>query len=247
MALRIIPLVLSKYTGEKGVMTFLTDYGKTILRPFVMWVIEGYDKNILVDTAIEANDYRNYHPKFKNLDLEHIMTFEEALESVNLTADRIDIVIQTHLHFDHCYNTGKCKRARVLVQQAEWEFMDNPVPFEGVYRKSLMDGVNAELIRGDHPLCDGITILSTPGHSAGGQAVSVDTEKGKAVISGLCGTKENFYPASPNPMAGTSDIILPGIMMDAVKSHSSMRRIKSMADIILPLHDPEVLGMKSIP
>ncbi|MCJ7616765.1 MAG: MBL fold metallo-hydrolase, partial [Desulfobacterales bacterium] len=105
MTYRIIPLILSKYVGEKGYMTFLTDYGVPIVRPFIMWYIEGAEKTILVDTAIEARDYQNYHPKFNNLEMDPMMSFEAALKSVNLTPDTVDIVIQTHLHFDHCYNT----------------------------------------------------------------------------------------------------------------------------------------------
>ena len=75
MTYRIIPLVLSKYVGEKGYMTFLTDYGVPILRPFIMWYIEGAEKNIIVDTAIEAEDYQNYHPKFNDLDVDSLMSF----------------------------------------------------------------------------------------------------------------------------------------------------------------------------
>ena len=53
MTYRIIPLVLSKYVGEKGYMTFLTDYGVPIIRPFIMRFIEGLEEYIPVDTAIE--------------------------------------------------------------------------------------------------------------------------------------------------------------------------------------------------
>jgi N-acyl homoserine lactone hydrolase len=247
MEYRIIPLVLSKYVAEKGVMTFLKDYGQQIVRPFVMWYIEGHEKNILVDTAIDADDYKAYNPKFKDFDVQSMMTFGEALDSINLTPDRIDVVIQTHLHFDHCYNTRKCKNARVIIQEDELIFSHNPAPFDGLYRKDLLDGLNLEVIQGDHKLFDGLDVILVPGHSAGGQAVCVRTGRGKVVISGLCGTRENFYPQEPHPFAGGGEFILPGIMLDAVKAYQSMVRLKAVADFIVPLHDPEVLEMKTIP
>lgn len=247
MTYRIIPLILSKYVGEKGYMTFLTDYGVPIVRPFIMWYIEGAEKTILVDTAIEARDYQNYHPKFNNLEMDPMMSFEAALKSVNLTPDTVDIVIQTHLHFDHCYNTRKCVNAKVFVQEDELKFAQNPVPFEGIYQKELFEGLNFEIINGDYMLFEGIDLLFAPGHSAGGQAVCVQTDKGKAVISGLCSIKENYYPEDANPMAGGGTTILPGILFDSVRAFNSITRIKEIGDIILPLHEPEILERKSIP
>jgi len=212
-----------------------------------MWCIEGAEKTILVDTAIEARDYQNYHPKFNDLEIDPMMSFEEALKSVNLTPDTVDIVIQTHLHFDHCFNTRKCINAKVFVQEDELKFAQNPVPFEGIYRKELFEGLNFEIINGDFMLFEGIDLLFVPGHTAGGQAVCVQTDKGKAVISGLCSIKENYYPENVNPMAGGGSTILPGIIVDSVMAFNSITRLKEIGDIILPLHEPEILERKSIP
>ncbi len=209
--------------------------------------IEGLEKNVIVDTGIDAIDYQNYHPKFKHLAVDSIMTFEEALESIHLTPEKIDIVIQTHLHFDHCYNTRKCVNAQILVQEAELSFARNPVPFEGIYRKDLFEGLNIKSIKGDKNLFPGIELMLVPGHSAGGQAVCIETEKGKAVISGLCGIMENFFPQSVHPMAGNETTILPGIMLDAVKAFDSIVRMREIADVILPLHEPKILDLRSIP
>jgi N-acyl homoserine lactone hydrolase len=181
------------------------------------------------------------------LEIDSMMTFEEALESVHLTPDRIDIVIQTHLHFDHCYNTRKCTRAKVVVQESELAFARNPAPFGGLYRRDLYEGLNFEVVRGDTRIAEGIDLLSVPGHSAGGQAVRVSTEKGNVLISGLCGIQENFHPRNPHPMAGEGQVVLPGIMLDALKAFNSIIRMKELGDTILPLHDPEILNMKSIP
>ena len=246
MNYQIIPLVLLKYEGEKGIMTFLTDYGKLITRPFVLWYIRGAEKNILVDTAIEMRDYKNYHPDFKNLSMDQVMSFEEALGSVGLTPEKVDVVIQTHLHFDHCYNTRKCVNAKVIVQENELRFAHSAGPFKGLYRKELFEGLHFEVVKGDHELGKGIELILTPGHSRGGQAVSVQTEGGRAIISGFCSIQENFHPKKTHPMAG-HPVVLPGIMVDAVKAYESILKIKERADIILPLHDPDLLEMKSIP
>jgi N-acyl homoserine lactone hydrolase len=70
------------------------------------------------------------------------MTFEEALSSVSLTPEKIGIVIQTHLHFNHCYNTRKCVNAKVVVQEDELKFAFSPSPFGGFYGKELFEGLN---------------------------------------------------------------------------------------------------------
>ena len=119
MDLRIRPLTLCRVQAEKGIMTYLSYYGERIWRPYIFWVIEGADKKVIVDTAVEAQQYRNYHPGFKGLPFEHFLTFEEALAKASLSPGDIDIIIQTHLHFDHCFNTSKCKNAKVVVQEEE--------------------------------------------------------------------------------------------------------------------------------
>jgi N-acyl homoserine lactone hydrolase len=250
--LRIRPITLSRVQAEKGVMTFLAYYGQKIWRPYTFWVIEGAGKNILVDTAAEADQYRGYHPGFKALPIEHLLSFEEALSKLSLKPDDIDLVVQTHLHFDHCFNTRLCKKAKVLVQEAELEFAMNPHPlFSLLYSRDLLDGIQFEPVFGDHELLPGIELIPVPGHTPGCQAVSVDTEAGKAVISGFCCVKENFFPADDirervSPFAGYP-IMIPGIHYDAIKAYESVQKVKDIADIIIPNHEPELMDMEIIP
>jgi hypothetical protein len=93
---RIRPVTLSRVLSEKGIMTFLSYYGEKIWRPYPFWIIEGAGKNIFVDTAIHAEDDKCYHPGFKNLPIEHLLSFEEGLSKASLKPDDIDLVIQTH-------------------------------------------------------------------------------------------------------------------------------------------------------
>ena len=103
--LRIRPVTLCRVQADKGTITYLTYYGEKIWRPYIFFIIEGARQNILVDTAIHAEDYKAYHPGCRNLPFEALKTFENALSEVSLQPDDIDLVIQTHLHIDHCFNT----------------------------------------------------------------------------------------------------------------------------------------------
>jgi N-acyl homoserine lactone hydrolase len=250
--LRIRPVTLSRVQGEKGVMTFLAYYGQKIWRPYTFWIIERAGKNILVDTAAEADQYRGYHPDFKALPIEHLLSFEEALSKVSLKPEDIDLVVQTHLHFDHCFNTRRCVNARVIVQETELEFATNPHPlFSLLYSRELLDGLQFEPVGGYHELLPGIELIPVPGHSPGCQAVSVDTEAGKAVISGFCCVKENFFPPDDihervSPFVGYQ-VMIPGIHYDAIKAYESVQKVKEIADIIIPNHEPDLMDVEIIP
>jgi N-acyl homoserine lactone hydrolase len=248
----IKPLILSKRMSEKGSMTYLAYSGHPIIRPYVMWYIRAGHKNILVDTAIEAEDYKNYHPGFNNLPFKPIQSFEEALAKVDCVPDDIDIIIQTHLHMDHIYNTPKCRNAVVYVQEKELEFSLNPHPiFEIVYPREIIESINFSIINGEKTILPGISVMPVPGHTPGGQAVIVETIRGKAVISGFCSIMENFNPPEDvktkiSPFA-SYPVIAPGIHTDLFKAYESVLKVKQVADIIIPLHDPEMALLEQIP
>jgi N-acyl homoserine lactone hydrolase len=248
----IRPLMISKVLSEKGPMTYLAYASEPIIRPYVMWYVQASNKHVLIDTAIEAEDYRNFHPGFNRLPFQEVQTFEEALSKVSCKPDDIDIIIQTHLHMDHVYNTPKCKRATIYVQKHELEFALSPHPiFEVVYPREILRKLKFEVIEGDHEILPGISVLFVPGHTPGCQAVVVETSRGRAVISGFCSIKENFYPPTDiktkiSPLA-SYPVIAPGVHTDLFEAYESALRVKQMADIIIPLHDPEMAQMEHIP
>jgi hypothetical protein len=62
---------------------------------------------------------------------------------------------------------------------------------------------------------------------------------------------DNFYPpedvrTSVSPFA-TYPVIAPGIHSDLYQAYSSALKIKEIADIIIPVHDPEMALRKEIP
>jgi glyoxylase-like metal-dependent hydrolase (beta-lactamase superfamily II) len=92
-----------------------------------VFYLSGSGRHILVDTGME--DFMAPEGVGDKYGFE-AMDFETALESVGITPEDVDLVIQTHLHNDHCENTYKCKNARVIVQRAEYEFARNPHPLD---------------------------------------------------------------------------------------------------------------------
>jgi len=239
---RIRPLPLVKMEIDMGILMYRHRYGEKFQSPSYCWYIEGADKHILVDTATEAELAMSY----RGFPAEKIMSFDEALAKVGLKPEDIDIVIQTHLDWDHCANTQRCTNARVLVQEDELRFALAPHPLTGLsYKKDLLIGVNFVLVNGHYEVAPGIELIPAPGHSAGTQAVSVQTEKGRAIISGFCSVRENFYP--PENVRRLMPVIPPGTHIDIIKAFESTLRIKGMADILIPMHDPTFVDVDSIP
>lgn len=229
-----------------AVLTYRFNYGKKIRIPISAWYIEGADKHILVDTASDAE----LATKFRGFPAEEVASFEEALAGLGLKPSDIDVVVQTHLQWDHCANTVKCKNAKVVVQQEELRFAFAPHPILApTYKKSLFRGLNFMVVNGYVEIAPGIELIPTPGHTPGCQSVSINTDQGKAIITGFCCLKDNFAP----PEEGSEEIreitpvIAPGIHLNAIDSFESVLLVKGLADVLIPCHDPSFVKVKSIP
>jgi len=239
---RIRPLLLTIMEIDQGILTYRYNYGVKIKSPVVAWYIEGADAHILVDTGADAALATSY----RGFLAEEVMNFDKALSTLGLKPEDIDIVVQTHLHWDHCANTQKCTRARVIVQKDELQFALAPHPISGLsYKKELLAGVNFRVIKGEYEVAPGIDLIPAPGHSPGSMAVAINTEKGKAVITGFCCVPENFNP--PEKIRAYSPVIPPGTHTDLMAGYTSMLKIKGIADILLCQHDMAVAQRKVIP
>jgi len=236
----IKPLVSVETDAPKPAFTYLMGWGQRMTTKGYIWYIEGPKENIIVDTGCEIEKLNN-----AGFTSKQIATPEEALSQVGLKCEDIDIVIVTHLHFDHIELAHKYPNAKFIVQKAELDDALNPHDgYKWVYDKALLDGVNFEVVDGDHEIVEGVRVLLTPGHSKGGQSIAVDTDEGRTVIPGFCCIRRNFEP--PEPINQVMPVIVPGIQFDFVQLYESMQRIKKEADIILPLHEANLAMVPSI-
>jgi glyoxylase-like metal-dependent hydrolase (beta-lactamase superfamily II) len=232
----IHPLPVGINETDQGVMTYLRDYGKRIYLPIYAFYIRGGDQHILVDTGLAEFVTP---PGAEAACGFSILEFEAALSTVGLTPEGIDLIIHTHLHNDHCENDARCVNAQIYVQKAEYEFLLNPHPVDHRYYPDILDGLNVVPIEGDAEITEGVHVIFSPGHTVGGQSVAVNTAQGRAVITGFCCNAKNFPAQGP--------AIAPGVHINLVEAYDTIQKIRAMADILIPIHDPAVGRKPCIP
>ncbi len=236
---QIHPIVVGTKVFDKSMMTYQYGNGQEYTIPVYSWYIEGGDRKILVDTG-EMNPIQS-ESREKAIGGK-IYTFEEGLARWNLTPKDIDVVIHTHLHNDHCENDCKCENAQIYIHEKELERIHNPHPLDYRYLEDYIEDVeeNGQIITlsEDTQILPGIRAVHTPVHTDGGLTIFIDTSAGKAAITGFCVINENFNPPV-QVKAMEMEVIPPGTHVDVYASYDMMLKVKDMADILLPLHEPE--------
>ena len=235
---RIRPLVIIEQEVPKPAMTYLSGFGEMTTTNVYIWYIEGPKENIIVDTGGKAETI-----SMLGFPAKDAQSPENALGKLGLKCEDIDIVVSTHLMFDHFEYAGKFKNARFVVQKDELDYACNPHPFMQYFYlpiQELLDKVNFEIVEGDREIVEGVKVLLTPGHSPGSQSVAIETEKGIALITGFCCINQNF-------IEGVWPVTPPGIHVNATQAYDSMLKVKEIADIIIPLHEPTFAKKEVIP
>jgi glyoxylase-like metal-dependent hydrolase (beta-lactamase superfamily II) len=155
-------------------------------------LIEAAGKIILVETG--AGDTWDS----KNADVFNISwppRLPEELASVGIEPQRVDFVVNTHLHFDHCgWNThvvnGKIvpmfPNAKYVVQKGELEHARKPTErdrasYRAVNFQSIEEAGQWQLLEGDTELVPGVELIRVPGHTANMQCVRLSS-RGKSAF-----------------------------------------------------------------
>ncbi|MBF0120643.1 MAG: N-acyl homoserine lactonase family protein [Desulfobacterales bacterium] len=243
---KIHPIVMGTKKIDKTMMTYQFGYGQQYTIPIYSWYIEGKGKNILVDTG-EMNPIQS---KDREISIGgKIYTFEQGLNRWNLKPQDIDIVIHTHLHNDHCENDFKCSNAIIYLHEKELETIHNPHPLDYRYLEDYITDVEEngqiQIVTKDMEVEPGINIFHTPAHTSGGLSVTIKTSQGLAVITGCCTIYENFNPPK-EIRAMEMDVIPPGTHLNTYESYDILLKIKKMADILIPLHEPKFAAIETI-
>jgi glyoxylase-like metal-dependent hydrolase (beta-lactamase superfamily II) len=74
---------------------------------------------------------------------------EAQLARFGVKPDQITLVINTHLHVDHCGGNGFFANARFLVQERELEYARSPLPVHRPAYDVDLSRMNLEFLHGD--------------------------------------------------------------------------------------------------
>ena len=109
----------------------------------------------------------------------------DNLSAAGIAPDEIDIVINSHLHFDHCgWNTVRrgeqtvatFPRAKYFAPEGEWNYSRNPsardaISFISANYDPLVESGQMTLLKGGEEIVPGISVRTMPGHTAHMQAI----------------------------------------------------------------------------
>jgi len=156
-------------------------------------LIRTGEKNILIETGI-GNKLNEKQTKIHGNHPELL----DNLHAAGLAPDDIDIVINSHLHFDHCgWNTVRrgneifptFPKAKYYAQAGEYEHgllqLDRDrVSYLDENYGPLIRGGQMTLLRGDSEIFHGIRTRLYPGHTANMQAVLIESQGQTACFTG---------------------------------------------------------------
>jgi len=148
-------------------------------------LIRSEGKLILVDTGVGTKSVRAPGAMV----IEESGRLLENLGREGVSADEIDIVVNTHLHFDHGGgNTVMADgvpvpafpRARYFIAKGEWEAASHPNErTRGTYVlenfEPLQDAREVELVTGEAELAKGVRLLPAPGHTEGHCVIELES------------------------------------------------------------------------
>jgi len=206
MSLEIKRLHLAKVSPPGG------GRGQWPVHGFVITHLGGA---VLVDTGVGGpedvlNDWRVVN-----------VSVADALAELDMSPGDISLVINTHLHFDHCGQNAVFKHAPFYVQRAELDRARRESPELSAWFD--FTGARFELLDGDTEILPGLSVIATPGHTVGHQCVAAVAGDGSLDL--LIG--DAAY--TPREYAGPlSQRLPPGQAADRASWETSIGRVKSV-------------------
>ncbi|MFZ5443429.1 MAG: N-acyl homoserine lactonase family protein [Myxococcota bacterium] len=238
---RVTPLLTALHRYDKSLSTWGRGKGTVIEAPVLAWLVEtrhgrllydvGCDWKKLEDRALRDQHYGSF--VFGPPQMTPEQRLPALLAQLGLTPLDVDLVVLSHLHFDHAGGLGDVAHAEVHVQRAEREAARSgldpacfPDEVRGPYRWVEQ--------RGGYAPMAGVTVLPSPGHTAGHVSLLVARDAGAPVL--LCGDaadlEENLLDEVAPGLCWKDD---PGPALESIRALK--RTAKDTGAELWPNHD----------
>jgi len=204
---------------------------------YFVWLLRNGNRYVLVDTGYDAAEgQRRDRPILRDP--------AKALEPFGVTADAIDTVIITHLHYDHAGGLDRYPNATFHLQEAEMAYATGPCMCHDTLRFPFTADHVCEMVRhvysgrvvfhnASKEIAPGVSVHPVGGHSRGLQVVLVSTESGPLCLaSDASHYYENFLKAKPFPIVVDLEDMLAGFQTIVTLAGDPAR--------VIPGHDPLV-------
>ena len=164
-----------------------TATGVARVEPCLGYLVEHPDGLVLLDSGMGTDPEvdAHYRPVRRPL--------AAALAEVGVGTDDVTLVVNCHLHFDHCGGNPELAGRPIVTQRVELAAArgtDYTLP-------ALIDapGLRYEELDGEAEILPGVLVVPTPGHTAGHQSLVVCTADGTVVVAGQSHDTATAYSA----------------------------------------------------
>jgi glyoxylase-like metal-dependent hydrolase (beta-lactamase superfamily II) len=202
-------------------------------------------RTLLIDAGLGDKEDERFCEMYA---VDRARNLDHALAEAGVAPEDIDLVLATHLHFDHAGGftsrdaqgrvRPKFPRARYVIRRGEWDAAGHPNErSRGSYRPDnflpLVEAGVLELVDADQTIMPGVRVQRTGGHTADHQVVWIQSNAKRAV-----------YAADLMPTAAhVSDAWIMSFDLYPVDSLAAKKAFRKDAGgetlIFLP-HDPAV-------
>ena len=225
---------------DKSLATLNRNQGGEFRFPVFALFIDHPDGKVMFDTGFTKEWVERKLP-FEKPQQTEAQTMPAQLHAIGVRPEDIDIVVNSHLHFDHCCGNKLFPQAKFYFSTSELRHAYVPDPWERLgYDSDLVNipNMNVELLdlgTFEYSLLPGLDLIWTPGHSSGHLSLIVRPGDGHQPL---------VFPVDVAYMKHNLEHkVLMGLHSDPAELLDSMVRIENIAKRIggkiFYSHDPE--------
>ena len=205
---------------------------------YFVWAATNGERTFVIDTGFDAE-------MAQKRGRTHVRNPGEGLKAVGIDPAKVEDVLITHMHYDHCGNYGMFPAARYHLQDREMQYctgrhMTHPFlrfPFDEDGAVAMIRRLFAGRVvfhDGDEEIAPGLSVHHVGGHTMGMQIVRLNTRRGVVVLasdaSHLYANMESdlAYPFAYN-------------VAEVLEGYRRAYALASSPAHVIPGHDPLVM------